>query len=210
MPILPDSVVSAPPAPVTGRRYFAGHNYSREVERPLFANKTRAGLEPEYPRPTGTAHLQPAEPAFQRGADSLSSHVRLYPQLKNRESLAAGDASLAAHTGGKARVPLHHSHSPCADFLAPYGHLNRTGGVRDGEVVVGTYRGGIGYNTQGDKPYREPQQSAQFYSEAKPNKFYADPHGRQAKVTLVHTARPHNYQPGTGLATVEGRPLWQR
>jgi len=96
-----------------------------------------------------------------------------------------------------------------------YGHLNRetSHSIKDPSVVVGNLRGGLGYNTQGDKVYRQPTYSSGFYGNepqglhgyAKPSKWYANPSGPQPKIQWLVGAELK----GSAAGRVTGRPLWQ-
>lgn len=98
-----------------------------------------------------------------------------------------------------------------------YGHLHRetSHSIKEPDVIVGNLRGGVGYNTLGDKVYRQPTYSSGFHGnapqglhgQAKPSKWYTDPSGPQPKIKWLVGAELKASAGGSGRVT--GRPLWQ-
>jgi hypothetical protein len=195
MPILPDSLSSAPLPPPTGRRYYPHNTLSTLAEAPLMSRVARAGIEPTYPMPSRRAAVP--EPAATR-SEPRTEGVRLAPARFNTGASAAA----AASGGGGIRIAPAALISSESDFLHPFGHLARAR-VPSVEATLAA-RGGIGVAKAGDKPYHRSEWSDNFASErAKPHKWHANPDGPGAKLTWTGAGAPSS-------GGVSGRPIWSR
>jgi hypothetical protein len=208
--ILPDAALpSATPASSDAdfvrslhpqRRHWEAHNTGggadERAERQLFTGRARARFEPEYPRVSRVARVEP--PAATDASATLTGR-RVYPGKTNVESLREGLFSTAPE-GMPVGVPrVAKVVDPATgklvrwrtgletDFLKLHGvpHLQRfPDGARDPETVTDHHRGGLGFSKPGDLLYKEVEWSDNFWG-SKPDRWYADPAGRAPRVAMV-------------------------
>ena len=197
MPILPDSISASRLPALTGRRHFEGHLTTTLSEQPLVQRAIRVCHEPVYPVPSRRARVpSPARTGPDAPAPRAET-VLLKPAFFNAESSrSAASTFIARSTTTRPRDIIPDE----ADFLYPYGHLERAR-VPSVEATLAA-RGGIGVARAGDKTYHRSEWSDRFQdASAKPTKWHQNPNGSPRKLTWAGAGAPD---------ANSGRALWAR
>jgi len=193
------------------RRHFAGLSARCEAEQPLMVKKAPARFEPDYPRVSMCRMAAPPDASAEERTRGLSAGLRGFPNLYNVESLRVraeaggeGDDVVVSplsklprvirvrdpHTGGA--TLMRDRRGVEGDFLKhrDVSLLRRyPSGPRDPDVVVESFRNGLGFNMPLDGLARNVEMSDNFWSE-KPQRWFADPSGKPVKVAMVGAGAP--------------------
>jgi len=197
------------------KRHYPSLHLSQSLsEKPLADRKVPAAYEPPYPRVSKTKQQKVPDLFNEERTRDLRTGLRGFPTLRNVESLRSlsarsgtGEEMIASPLVGIPKVikvidPLSATGELMrsrrgieVDFLkfAEVQQLTRLTGTRDPEEVVEKMRGGIGYNKPLDGLSRDVERSDKFFTD-KPNRWFADPNGRAAKVYMIGGSTTTNTQ----------------